>query len=181
MDLIPSIGRIPLSVVIDLAAQDGPRDAAFVGRFCAWLHAHASGLRLAIVTQLGLADVVLTFRMQDHVALVITGTLPDAPGEVTVHIHERDFPFVELLVGRNGRATPDWGAPYEICTLDYAVTGRPLVVTRTEDTARGVIPAGTRGEAVVAATVSGRREIRARLRGHEHPVTLAEGSFRWLG
>lgn len=146
--------RLPLSVVIDRMAGDGPRDEAFVHRFSEWFHEHADRLRLDSIDALGLEDVVLTFRMKGHVALVAAGHHPNHPGDVTIRFHERDFPYVTLVVG--GPPVP---TPYEVCTLDYAVEGRPVALRRAV-AGSALQPAGAVGRAVVAATIGGRREVR---------------------
>lgn len=143
---------VSLSLLVERLASDGPRDELFVRSLGAWLGEHAAHLRLPLVERLELRDVVITFKMKQHVRLIITGYPPDPlPGEVTVAIDERDFPFVELAV--TDRAHPD---PYEICTLDYSLAGRRVHVVTGQH-------AGRAGDLLVAATVGGRQENRVRL------------------
>ncbi len=151
---------VPLSALIDRLAGDGPRDALFVRAFTAWLHEHASRLRLVVVEELKLRDVVVTFKMKDRVRLIITGYPTDLPGDVTVTVDEREFPFVEVTVAAGPCADP-----YEICTLDYAPAGRGVRVTSGAHE-------GAQGALVVAATIGGRQENRVRLASGEI-VTLS--------
>lgn len=172
--------RLPLSVIVDRMAGpmagDGARDAAFVRRFSAWFHEHADRLAIDAVEALGLADVVLTFRMKGHVTLVATGHHPDFPGEVTVRFHERDFPYVMVIVGGPPRAVP-----YDVCTLDHAVEGRPVALRAPLETRGGTLPAGSRGRAVVAATIGPRRELRVSFDALPGaPVSVAPEALRWL-
>lgn len=167
---------LPLSVVVDRMAGDGPRDEAFVRRFSAWFHEHADRLRLDAIDTLGLEDVVLTFRMKAHVALVATGHHPAHPGDVTVHFHERDFPYVMVIVGGPPRAVP-----YEVCTLDHAVEGRPFALRVALPVRGATVPAGTRGRAIVAATIGARHELRVTLDAFPaSPLSVPPDTVAWL-
>lgn len=168
--------RLPLSVVVDRMAGDGARDEEFVRRFSAWFHEHAARLRLDALDALGLEDVVLTFRMKGHVALVATGHRPDHPGEVTVRFHERDFPAVSVVVGGAPRETP-----YEVCTLDHSVEGRRVALTLPLPLRSGALPAGTEGRALVAATIGSRRELRVAFDAlGGAPVSVLPAAVHWL-
>ena len=146
------VESMSLSWLVEHLAMAGPRDEAFVRALSTWLYERTGHLRLSIVERLGLRDVVVTFKMRDHVRLLITGYPPeDHPGEVTVAVDERDFPFVQILVQKE--PCPD---PYEFCTLDYSWEGRRVCVTSGEY-------AGRKGTVVVAATVGRRQENRVRL------------------
>ena len=170
-------GTLPLAVVVDRMAADGPRNEAFVGRFSRWFHDRAPHLTLEPVETLGLVDVVLTFRMKGRVTLVATGRRPDLPGEVTVHFAEQDLPFVNLTVHRAPRDRDI----YEVCTLDHGVEGRAFELTRSVTTSGRTYPAGTRGETIVAATIGGRREVRADLAGATGGAhVVPRDALRWL-
>jgi hypothetical protein len=114
--------------------------------------------------------------MRRVLTLVATGIRPDFPGEVTVHFREVDFPFVEVIVDRDPR--PD---PYEVCTLDYAVEGRPAELAEAVSVEGRELPAGARGRAVVATTVGQTRHVRIVLDGEpDAPINVAPESLRWL-
>lgn len=151
---------LPLSLLIDRLAQDGPRDEAFVRGFSAWLHQRAAFITVEVVEALNLEHVVLTFKMKRTVRMIATGYPRGLVGEVTVTVDESDFPFVNLLVSDKTQTTP-----YEICTLDYAPAGRPVSVTAGQH-------AGQQGVLVVAATVNGEEQNRVRL-GSGEVVSLA--------
>lgn len=168
--------RLPLSVVVDRMAGDGARDEEFVRRFSAWFHEHADRLRLDALDALGLEDVVLTFRMKGHVALVATGHHPDYPGEVTVRFHERDFPAVSVVVSGTPRETP-----YEVCTLDHSVEGRGVALIAPLALRSGALPPGSEGRVLVAATIGPRRELRVAFDAlGGAPVSVPPTSVRWL-
>lgn len=174
-DRLPEVGaRLPLSVLIDQMAGDGPRDEHFVRTFSAWFHEHAAHLHLDALEILGLEDVVLTFRMKDDVSLLATGNHPDIPGEITVRFPERDLPRVTVVVEGSPRAVP-----YEVCTLDYAVAGRPLSLVAPFSHAGTSLAAGTPGRAVVAVTLGDRHQLRAAFDALERPVNLSEETWRW--
>lgn len=164
---------VPLSLLVDRMAGDGRRDEAFVRRLSSWLHANASRLELDAVERLGLADVVLTFRMKGVVTLVATGRHPDVPGEVTLRFAEGDFPFLRISALDRPRE-----APYEVCTLDHSVEGRPVEVVAT---AGCPLSAGTRATAIVDSTVGDRRVVRVRPEGQGgEPVNVPADGVRWL-
>ena len=167
--------HLPLSVLVDQMAGEGPRDERFVRRFSGWFHAHAARLRLDALDALRLADVVLTFRMKHNVSLVAVGYHPEVPGEVTVRFHERDFPAVLVRLDRAPREDP-----YEVCTLDHSVEGRPIVLLEPVLAGGRPRPPGTTGRAIVGATIGAKRELRARLDGHEGPINLSPDAWRWL-
>ncbi len=164
---------VPLSLLVDRMAGDGRRDEAFVRRLSSWLHANASRLELDAVERLGLVDVVLTFRMKGVVTLVATGRHPDVPGEVTLRFAEGDFPFLRIAALEQPR-----DAPYEVCTLDHSVEGRPVEVVAEGSCP---LPAGTHATAIVDSTVGGRRVVRVRPAGQGgEPVNVPADGVRWL-
>ncbi len=172
----PTVTRLPLSVLVDQVAAglappptpeararpgagadaSGPpelrRDQHFVRALSATLDARRPYLRLEVVEALGLEDVVATFHMRETVRLVVTGYPPAPhPGAVTLTIDEADFPHTTVLLS----PTPAQ-APYEFCTLDYALAGRSVTVRR------GPL-AGRRGTILASATVGDRQDNRVRL------------------
>ena len=144
-------------------AGDSDRDEAFVRGFSAWLHAHRERIRLPLVERFGLTDVVVTFQMKSRVTLVATGYPDGLPGDATLRVDEREFPFLEVEV----LDAPQSDGAYEICTLDYAPAGTRVVVT-------GGYLAGKAGALVVAATVNGVEEHRVQL--DDGPVVTVPGT-----
>jgi hypothetical protein len=160
--------RVPLSLLVDQAAGDGPRDQSFVRGFSAWLLAHAPRVSLPVVEGLGLTNVVVTFKMKDRVRLIVTGCPPEPfPGDVTLAIDEADFPGVDLELLEAPR-----DVPYEFCTLDYAFSGRPMTITEGPR-------AGQTGRLVVSATIGAREEHRVVLDSGE-ALTVGPGVFTFL-
>ena len=154
-----STETISLSALVARAAGHGARDEAFVRGFAAWFAERADRLSFQVIERLGLQDVVVTFKMKDSVRLIITGYPPEElPGEVTVTIDERDFPFVEVALSSTCRPHP-----YEFCTLDYIHAGRTVSIA-------GGPYDGQQGRVVVSATIAGREEHRVDI--HGHVVTL---------
>lgn len=169
-------GRLPLSVLVDRMGGDGPRDERFVRRLSAWFSDHAPHLHLTPLDSLGLADVVLTFRMKGTVTLVATGHQANHPGEVTVRFGEQDFPHVDVIVDREPRRVP-----YEVCTLDYSVQDRPLELICPVTVGGRPLPAGQRGRAVVHTTVGAAAHLRIVLDAlPDQPVNVALDAVRWL-
>ncbi len=160
-----AVTRLPLSVLVDQIAagltppgpgddegEDGPRDRHFVRALAATLDARRPHLRLEVVEALGLEDVVVTFHMRRTVRLVVTGYPPAPhPGSVTLTIDEQDFPHTTVLL--SAEPSP---APYEFCTLDYALAGRLVTIES------GPL-AGRRGTIIASATVGERQDNRVRL------------------
>ncbi len=142
---------VPLSALFDRLAGDGARDEAFVRAFTRWMYEHAAHLRLPLIEKLDLTDVVVTFSMKQRVRLVITGYPRDLPGDVTATVDEREFPFVQVAL-----AAEPCADPYEVCTLDYSLSGRSVRVT-------GGRYMGQSGKLVVAATIGDRQENRVQL------------------
>lgn len=152
--------RTTLAMLVERVARgrDG-RDRDFVRELAAWLHEHGDRLSLPLVARLGLIDVVLTLHMKARVHMVVTGTLTGAPGDVTVRVDERDFPFVEVDV-----LTAPLGEPYTFCTLDFGPRGQAVRLTGPAD---GVSDApGAVGRCQVVSTHGDRRFVRVELDGH---------------
>ena len=116
----PVTERLSLVAVIERFA-DGIElyDPYFARTLAAALHDRREELSLSSIEELQLTDVVVTFRMDREMQLVITGNLRGGPGEITLRYHERDFPDIEVLL----RAAPQDG-PYVFATLDHGWRGR---------------------------------------------------------
>jgi len=154
--------RATLALLVTRMAGDGARDEAFVRRLSTWLHDHRAHLRLDAVERLGLVDVVLTFRMDGEVTLVVTGRHPAIPGDITLRISEAEFPYVCLVA-----AVTAGGDPYAVCTLDYSVAGRRVTLRESVVAPDQTYPAGTAGVAVLESTEGAARYVRVRLT-HSH-------------
>jgi len=112
--------RLSLTTLIDRFA-DGLEvyDPFFARTLAAALHLRGEEITLTDVEELKLSDVIVTFRMDKEMQLVITGNLRGGPGEITLRYHEASFPDVEVNVGER----PALGA-YVFATLDHGWRGR---------------------------------------------------------
>ncbi len=115
--------RVSLGMLVDYLAADGPRDRSLVIRAARWWMERRGHIRLALLDRFPLQDVVVTFRIDETVKLVVTGVFPDAPGDVTIHFAHPEFPSLDLLITR---AVVD--SPLSISILDYGVRGREFVL-----------------------------------------------------
>jgi len=124
-------------------------------------------MRVSVVEQLQLLDVVLTFHMRKRVKLMATGRLADGgPGDVTVTVDESDFSSVIVTVSEE--ANPN---PYEICTLDYSYAGRAVSVNEGPHT-------GKSGTILVVATIGDAQQNRVQLSAGD-VVTLDGAVLSW--
>jgi len=144
---------VPLSVLVDQIAMGGPRDERLVMKVARWWAERRDHISFAFMDDYAMDHVMITFRVDRGVTLVITGQLPSAPGEVTIHFKEQDFPHVNLRLS----AASQGPAP-SLATIDYGVRGREFVL---------VLPyegyeRGTTGEAVCLMTVDGAVLLRGR-------------------
>ena len=115
------IETLSLAALIDRFAHGlQVYDASFARTLAAALDAHAGRIRLPAIDALGLTDVMVTFRLDGGLALVVTGGLESGPGEVTVHFDEAELP--ELSVTLHGEPRD---SPYLFATLDHSWRGRP--------------------------------------------------------
>jgi hypothetical protein len=138
-------------------------DGAFTRTLAAALDAHRDRIRLPTVERLGLGDVVVTFRMDRIMALVVTGTLPEGPGEVTLRFAERDFPEIAVELGG-----PSTGEAYLFATLDHGWRGR-----------RGQV--GDEGETVdIRALTTVGAEISWRVQGKDGATSIPLGDLTLL-
>ncbi|MBR58489.1 MAG: hypothetical protein CMH54_10770 [Myxococcales bacterium] len=115
--------RISLAALVDYLAGDGPRDRSLVIRAARWWMERRAHIRLALLDRFPLQDVVVTFRIDESVKLVVTGVFPDAPGDVTIHFADSEFPSLDLLITRESLPSP-----LSIAILDYGVRGREFVL-----------------------------------------------------
>ncbi len=97
------------------------------------LSSRAPFVSLPLVERLGIEDVVVTLQMDGRLKLVVTGTLPDSPAEITAIVRDRDLTDVYLDM-----ADVAHDAPYTFATLDLSV--RDDTATLLE--ASGPLPAG---------------------------------------
>ncbi|MGM0575492.1 MAG: hypothetical protein ACQEXJ_07150 [Myxococcota bacterium] len=157
------------SLVERLGSNVDRFDETFARDLARELHAHAERLELPLVERLGLVDVVVSFRMDRRMRLVITGGFADAPGEVTVSWDERDFPQVPVVLLSTPRAEP-----YTFATLDFSVRGRraELLVPAPP------LPAGLEVRVRVLATIGD--EVEYRVRAHGLEASVGPESLRLL-
>jgi len=150
---------LPLSVLVDQLAGSGPRDQSLVVRLAFWWAERRSQIRLKFLDEYPLESVIITFRMEHEVQMVVTGQLKNAPIDSTLHIHERDFPHVHLVLSHEHQENPA-----SIATLDYSVRGREYVLALPyEGMERGSV-----GEAICLMTVDG--AVLLRVRSDEGPI-----------
>lgn len=132
--MTPGRERGTLAGLIERLAGDVDRlDEAFARALAAALHRRAAHLSLPEVDALGFEDVMVTFTMDGHLSLMVTGTLSASGGEGSVRWHERDFPRVAVSVSSEPRDDA-----YTFATLDFSMRGRRgRVVTATGDLSIG--------------------------------------------
>lgn len=94
-------------------------DPAFARTLAAALHAHGDRLSMPAIEEMDLRDVIVTFRMDKDLQLVITGNLHGGPGEVTLRYPEDAFPQVPVSL-----ETPPTRGAYLFATLDHGFRGR---------------------------------------------------------
>ena len=125
----PVTERLSLVTLIERFAEGVETyDPFFTRTLAAALHARRERLTLSTVEELGLTDVVVTFRMDGEMQLVITGSLRGDPGEITLRYHEQDFP--QVTVELRDRPAQD---AYVFATLDHGWRGRVGRITTTEE------------------------------------------------
>lgn len=144
---------LPLSVLVDQLAGSGPRDKSLVVRLALWWAERRSQIRLKFLDDYPLESVMITFRMEHKVQMVVTGQLKGAPIDSTLHIHERDFPHVHLVLSYERQENPP-----SIATLDYSVRGREYVLSLPYDG----MERGSVGVAICLMTIDGAILLRVR-------------------
>ena len=140
-------------------------DRSFARALATALARHADRLRLIPLERLGLQDVVVTFSLADRLSVVVTGRLPDTPGELTLRWREADLFHVEAEL--RAVADPD-AAPYLISSLDYGPAGQHGVLRAPA----GGIPAGQVVRVRALATVGQRQQWRVQGLGRSASVAL---------
>jgi hypothetical protein len=169
---IPSAGTASLSLadLIDrLSAQRTELDEYFARDLAMALHAQTAHIRIPAVDAMGLLDVVATFSLDGRVTLIVTGNMPDLPGDVTIRWKERHFPHVPVVLS----AAPDEEGSYAFATLDYSVKDREGLLLA----ASGPLPAGQRAIVRALATVGGETTLRVAALGMS--VTIDPTAFEW--
>lgn len=151
-----------LAELIEWLGRDRERfDEDFARDLAHELHAHAQRLELPVVERLGLVDVVVTFYMDRRMRLVVTGWLPDVPGEVSIRWDEDDFPQVPVALLDERRTSP-----YAFATLDFGYRGRIGTLKRPAAN----LPTGLEVRVRALATIGGQEEFRVRAHGIDASV-----------
>lgn len=133
-------------------------DESFIRHLAAELHAHADRIELPLVEARDVCDVLVNFAMDRRVKLVVTAALRDAPGELTLRWHERDFTEVPVRLLKEPRAEP-----YTFATVDYMHRGAEGELVESVSG----LPAGTKVSVRALATVGDRTEWRVQTLGME--------------
>ena len=121
--------RLSLVALIERFANGLERyDRTFARTLAAELHGHRDQLSIPAVEEMDLRDVIVTFRMDEDMQLVITGNLHGGPGEITLRYAERAFSEISVSL----RAAPAQGS-YLFATLDHGWRGRRGRVTATDE------------------------------------------------
>ena len=101
-------------------------DPFFARTLAAALHERAAEIAFPVVETLNLADVIVTFRMDQEMQLVITGHIDGDPGEITLRYREEAFSQITVCL----REAPAHGA-YVFATLDHGWRGRTGLLSAT--------------------------------------------------
>ena len=101
-------------------------DPFFARTLAAALHQRADQITLPVVEELNLSDVVVTFRMDKEMQLVITGNHHGGPGEVTLRYRESAFEDIEVSLHQAPKSEA-----YVFATLDHGWRGKEGLVTHT--------------------------------------------------
>ena len=154
---LPKEGKVaaPLSALIDRIGQGMERDEGLVHHVARWWAERREHIGLEVVERFRARDVVVTFRMDGVVSLVITAHTDDPPAALTVEVDESHFPKVAVLLHAEPVAEP-----VSVATLDYSVRGREFVMTQPHDGASR----GDTGEAICLMTIDAAVLLRGRLR-----------------
>ncbi len=94
-------------------------DEKFARTVARSLDERAAHVRLPLIEQMSLEDVVVTLYMDREMRLVVTGNHAPSFGAVSVRWDEMHFPFVGVELHREPVI-----APYTFATLDFSVRGK---------------------------------------------------------
>lgn len=147
--------RTTLAALVDHLARDLPRDEGLVMRVARWWTARRAHVRLELLERFPARDVMITFRMDGDVRLVITGHAAQPHAEVTLTVREQDFDDVVLILS----AVPHDDTP-SVATIDYSFRGREFVLVADHDGAQR----GETGQALCLMTIDEAVLLRGRLR-----------------
>ena len=156
-----------LAALISRLGADVARwDRSFARQLATALAAECETLTLEPVERLHLADVVVTFSLADRLSVVITGRLPNVPGELTLRWQETDLVDVGAELRPRKSGTP----PYLVCSLDFGPAGQHGVLLASA----GGLPTGQVVRIRARATVGQREEWRVQALGLSASVALAD-------
>ncbi|MEY3011782.1 MAG: hypothetical protein RIT45_517 [Pseudomonadota bacterium] len=126
-------------------------DRAFVRRLAGALAEVRENLWLEPLERLGLRDVILNFRAEETLTVVVTGHVPGVAGALTWQLRESELRKVPAEI----RSEPQ---PFglSVCSLDASVRGRGAELLR----AAGPLPAGQRVVVRAFVTVDGEASYR---------------------
>ncbi len=158
------------ALIATYGAGDAAWDRDFCRRLAAELHAVSDRLVFEPLERLGLVDVAITLRLERDVDVVVTGRVPDVPGELTLRWSSADLD--EIIVRLAPSSLPD---PALLCTLDGSWRGRSgRIVAAVHGTQ---LAPGQAVRARALATIGDRTEVRVEAGGRGWSVPPA--SVRW--
>ncbi len=122
---------------------------------------NAAHVRLPLLEQMALEDVVVTLYMDREMRLVVTGNHAPSFGAVSLRWDEMHFPFVAVELRRDPVANP-----YTFATLDFSVRGKKARLKVDAPP----LPEGQLVTIRALATIGGRVEYRVVALGQELSV-----------
>jgi hypothetical protein len=143
-------------LVMKLGRDEAKLDEAYARRLAMLLHDKGTQIRLPLVERLGLQNVVVTVHMDSQIKVIVTGTLSDAPGEITMTWQQEDWISVPVML----LATPV-SDPYLFATLDFSDRGQ----LRRLNKPAGPFSAGQEVTVRALATVGDKLEMRVQALG----------------
>ena len=173
------------ALIAAFGAGDADWDRDFCRRLAVELHRVSDRLVFEPLAQLGLVDVALTLRLERDVDVVVTGTVPGVPGELTVRWSSADLADVVVRVSELPVE-----APVLLCTLDGSWRGRggrlrldlpgtPLLAGQPVR-ARALATIGERVEVRVEANGRGWSAPTHAVRWDDEPSARAEAALALL-
>ncbi|MCO4760341.1 MAG: hypothetical protein KC502_02480 [Myxococcales bacterium] len=151
-------------LIARLGANVAAWDRSFARQLAIALSAEAERLVITPIERLALRDVVVTFSLGDRLSVVVTGQLPDVPGDLTLRWQEQDLPQIAASFSEHPRE------PYLVCSLDFGPAGRHGILRA----GAGHIPAGQVVRVRARATVGGRHEWRVQGLGQTATIPLQD-------